>query len=428
MRRKQVNMQYVPTRIDPDPVIQRPSITDSLQEISHFLATETTTNTLTDTSVNDHPCNQQDADEANSALEEKTDEVSGTEKKAETQQIVKEMLDWKHKYHALENESKKQAVQAEENVKRLQEGFLLELTASVEVHKAKIEEISEELQRLVSENEAFRNQLSYHNIEPATIPIDTPGFREYGATAEEMKYIKDAHQYAISSASETTEHTENLKSNIENTIQVVEYELNLLKVGYLVPRDELIHLAKDHHERSAGQVAKDTLMKAIPGLFARKGHDRRKHKTMSRSDSIDSASIRSVDTTYTTSSRTTVDTRISQRDSRRNTLEYDENARIPKSATTNSGLRALLTQNYSNIDRGLDDDESIKDTDDVMPVSPSSSISLSQPPYVLRSGAEAPNVKQGGLGWTKRKRVVVPTDALPPSISASQSCPSHLHR
>jgi regulator of replication initiation timing len=54
-------------------------------------------------------------------------------------------------------------------VKRLQEGFLLELTASVEVHKAKIEEISEELQRLVSENEAFRNQLAYYNIEPGNM-------------------------------------------------------------------------------------------------------------------------------------------------------------------------------------------------------------------------------------------------------------------
>ena len=98
-------------------------------------------------------------------------------------------------------------------MKRLQEGFLLELTASVEVYKAKIEEISEELQRLVSENEAFRNQLAYYNIEPgnmvspdwnaslkiwdnqlticiATIPIDTPGFRGYGATADEMQYIK----------------------------------------------------------------------------------------------------------------------------------------------------------------------------------------------------------------------------------------------
>ncbi|CAO3679241.1 unnamed protein product [Umbelopsis ramanniana] len=341
------------------------------------------------------------------------------------------MLDWKHKYHALENESQKQVAHAEENVKRLQEGFLLELTASVEVHKAKIEEISEELQRLVSENEAFRNQLAYYNIEPANIPIDTPGFRGYGATADEMQYIKDAHQNAISSASETTEHTENLKSNIENTIQVVEYELNLLKVGYLVPRDELIHLAKDHHERSAGQVAKDTLMKAIPGLFARKGSERRKHKTLSRSDSIDSASIRSVDTTNTTSSRTTVDTRKSLQESRRHQGENDDTARIPKSATTNSGLRALLIHNHSNIDVGLntDDDESIKDKDDAMSILSSASISLSQTPYVLRSGGEVPNAKQGGLGWTKRKRVVVPTNAaLPPSLSASQSCPSHLHR
>jgi regulator of replication initiation timing len=54
-------------------------------------------------------------------------------------------------------------------VKRLQEGFLLELTASVEVYKAKIEEISEELQRLLSENEAFRNQLSHHDIEPGNM-------------------------------------------------------------------------------------------------------------------------------------------------------------------------------------------------------------------------------------------------------------------
>jgi hypothetical protein len=197
-----------------------------------------------------------------------------------------------------------------------------------------------------------------------------------------------------------------------------------------VPRDELIHLAKDHHERSAGQVAKDTLRKAIPGLFARKGSDRRKHRTMSRSDSIDSASIRSVDTTYTTSSRTTVDTRISLKESRRNTIEYDDTARIPKSVTTNSGLRALLSHNHTNIERGMDtdDDESINDKDDVMSISSPTSISLSQTPYVLRSGVEAQNVKQGGLGWTKRKRVVVPTDALPPSLSVSQSCPSHLHR
>jgi hypothetical protein len=58
MRRKQVNMQYVPTRIDPDHVIQRPSITDSLREISHFLATESTTaiDTLSNKSTNDLPC------------------------------------------------------------------------------------------------------------------------------------------------------------------------------------------------------------------------------------------------------------------------------------------------------------------------------------------------------------------------------------
>lgn len=211
---------------------------------------------------------------------------------------------------------------------------------------------------------------------------------------------------------------------------MVEYELNLLKVGYLVPRDELIHLAKDHHERSAGQVAKDTLMKAIPGLFARKGSERRKHKSLSRSDSIDSASIRSVETMNTISSRTTVDTRKSLQESRRSHGEPEDTARIPKSVTTNSGLRALLIHNHSHMDVGLttDDDECVKDKDDAISISSSTSISVSQTPYVLRSGGEAPNAKQGGLGWTKRKRVVVPTNALPPSLSASQSCPSHLHR
>jgi hypothetical protein len=63
MRRKQVNMQYVPTRMDPDPVNQRQSITDSLQEISHFLATDSTTaiNPLPNTSANDLSCQEQDS-------------------------------------------------------------------------------------------------------------------------------------------------------------------------------------------------------------------------------------------------------------------------------------------------------------------------------------------------------------------------------
>jgi aspartokinase len=53
-----------------------------------------------------------------------------------------------------------------ENLKRLQENFRLELAAAIEAHVAKIEEISDEMQRLVSENEAFRKQLALNNIEP----------------------------------------------------------------------------------------------------------------------------------------------------------------------------------------------------------------------------------------------------------------------
>lgn len=63
MRRKQVNMQYVPTRMDSETVIQRQSITASLQEISHFLATESTTaiTPLPITIANDLPCKEQDS-------------------------------------------------------------------------------------------------------------------------------------------------------------------------------------------------------------------------------------------------------------------------------------------------------------------------------------------------------------------------------
>jgi hypothetical protein len=105
--------------------------------------------------------------------------------------LIKEMLDWKHKYHALENEKQKLAIHTEgivfndiiyyvviirlltnnapENVKRLEQGFRLELAAAVEAHVSKIEEISDELQRLASENEAFRKQLAMNNIEPGRI-------------------------------------------------------------------------------------------------------------------------------------------------------------------------------------------------------------------------------------------------------------------
>ncbi|KAH8548130.1 hypothetical protein BGW37DRAFT_508359 [Umbelopsis sp. PMI_123] len=434
MRRKQVNMQYVPTRTEPDPVIQRPSITVSLQEITQCLTNDnkSVSATSSKSSFNGSSAKQHLVD-TNSALEAKTDVASGTEKQPDTKQIVKEMLDWKHKYHALENETQKQALQAEENAKRLEERFHLELAAAVEVHKAKIEEISEELQRLVAENQAFRNHLASHNIEPVTALIDTHMNNSYCIANEDMKFIKDAHQDALSSSNVTTDCTENLKYSIENTVQVVEYELNLLKIGYLVPRDELLSLAKDHHERSAGQFAKDTLMKAIPGLFVRRGSDRRKPKIITRSDNTDAASIRSVDTTYTTSSRTTIDTRISLKDNRRNSGEYiytDDNGRMPKSSTTNSGLRSLLVNNHTNIDGGLetDDDASINESEDIMLSTPSPFVSQKHTPYVLRTGTEPPHGKQGGFGWTKRKNVLGPTDALPPSMSSSQSCPSHLHR
>jgi hypothetical protein len=225
--------------------------------------------------------------------------------------------------------------------------------------------------------------------------------------------------------------------------------LNLLKVGHLVPKEELLSLAREHHERSAGQVAKDTLLKALPNLFARGKSDRRKSKALSRTDSMDSASIRSCETT---SSRGTVDNRRSSIDNRRNSFEYqytEDATRIPKSATTNSGLRALLLNGLSDLDISAEEEgyKASRDSNEKIPT-PVSPMVSQMTPYILRQSKklaapagialersdpentvpEGLNTKQAGGAWTKRKRVAVPMDALPPALSASQSCPSHLHR
>jgi hypothetical protein len=233
---------------------------------------------------------------------------------------------------------------------------------------------------------------------------------------------------------------------LQNTVQAIDFELNLLKVGNLVPKDELVALAREHHERTAGQVAKDTILKAIPNLFTRGKSDRRKSKALSRTDSIDNASIRSYETT---SSRGVTDRRSSL-DSSRFSCEYqymEEVARIPKSTATNNGFRARLTTNLTDVDINLD----TEDEDEKVPTPTTPVLSQMRPPYVLRQpskkisiasgvmpepqdmdkivpGVDGLNARPSGIAWTKRKRIAVPIDALPPSLSSSQSCPSHLHR
>lgn len=233
---------------------------------------------------------------------------------------------------------------------------------------------------------------------------------------------------------------------MQNTIQAIDFELNLLKVGNLVPKDELVALAREHHERTAGQVAKDTILKAIPNLFTRGKSDRRKSKALTRTDSIDNASIKSYETT---SSRGVTDRRPSL-DSSRFSCEYqymEDVARASKSAATDNGFRARLTTNLTDVDINLD----AEDEDEKVPTPTTPVLSQMRPPYVLRQhskktsivsgvmpepqdmdkivpGVDGLNARPSGIAWTKRKRIAVPINALPPSLSSSQSCPSHLHR
>jgi hypothetical protein len=52
-------------------------------------------------------------------------------------------------------------------MKKREEAFQLELATEIAAHSAKIEEFSDEIRRLVTENEARRGQLAAKNMEPS---------------------------------------------------------------------------------------------------------------------------------------------------------------------------------------------------------------------------------------------------------------------
>ncbi|KAJ2961512.1 hypothetical protein NQZ79_g3265 [Umbelopsis isabellina] len=383
-------MVYVPPQEQSKPISRSESIKDTLKEFTHLLSAELPSDKYVslgnETSMKS--CSIQEKPAVSSAIKRQL--KKGVDDAAKSQndanEIMKEMLNWKHKYHALENEKQKLVTQTEEKMKKREEAFQVELAAEAAAHLAKMEEFSDEIQRLVTENEALRRQLAAQNIEP---------------------------------------------------IQAIDFELSLLKVGHMVPRDELAALAREQ-ERSASQMARDTFRRALPGLFVRNKSDRRKSKSgSSRVDNSDTASIRSCDTT---SSTRTADTRLSVLDSRQSVGECllsDEIPKMPKSATIASGLRSLLSSNQSTFDdndeMGLEDE-----INDIHYKLKEQVSNQTQTPYILRHSKEPDNImplggvetlhgKQNDVAWTKRKRVV-PINALPPIMSTSQSHPSHLQR
>ncbi|CAM0141887.1 unnamed protein product [Umbelopsis sp. WA50703] len=359
------------------------------------------------------------------------------EEKKDENEITKEMLNWKHKFHAVENEKQKLVAQTEEKMKKREEAFQLELATEIAAHSAKIEEFSDEIRRLVTENEAIRGQLAAKNMEPTTALLDSELNENNDYANADRRFIKDAHRSAISSVNDTTDMVESLKTNIENTVQAIDFELGLLKVGHLVPREELAALARGQ-ERSASQIAKDTFKRALPGLFVRSKSDRRRSKGgSSRVDNSDAASIKSCDTA---SSTKTADTRWSALDNRQPGGEYlysEEIYKLPKSATVTSGLRTLLSSNQLAFDDN-EETEAEVGLHDFHDEPREELWNQTQTPYILRhpkdsdnitplGGVEMANAKQNSIAWTKRKRVV-PINALPPIMSTSQSHPTHLHR
>ncbi|KAG2174432.1 hypothetical protein INT43_004455 [Umbelopsis isabellina] len=391
MRRKEVNMVYVRPQEQTKSISRSESIKDTLKEFTHLLSAEIPSDKCVSLG--------NETNVKSSSIQEKPAGVDDAPKSQnDANEITKEMLNWKHKYHALENEKQKLATQTEEKMKKREEVFQVELAAEAAAYSAKMKEFSDEIQRLVTENEALRKQLAANNIDPTTTLLDSD--------------LNENDDYANS-------------------------DRNLLKVGHMVPRDELVALAREQ-ERSASQMARDTFRRALPGLFVRNKSDRRKSKGgSSRVDNSDTASIRSCDTT---SSIKTADTRWSVLDSRQSAGECllsDEVPKMPKSATIASGLRSLISSNQST----FDDNEEVGLEDELHDINYKLKEQISnqtQTPYILRHSKDPDNMmppggietlpaKQNDVAWTKRKRVV-PINALPPIMSTSQSHPSHLHR